>query len=148
MDDNYLFNGILSVFNKVISDPELLRYESDKKNLYNPSLEVIRQENEIRYLMNQPKPQFQPIKKLVISCANDKISCCKEDFSFATDELIKYFSAMDKIDDFNYELLSDTIEKIVVNKDDSITIRFVNGKEINSEKGEQDNAGSKNSNKN
>ena len=146
MDDKHLFNGILSVFNNVINTPELLRCKNDKRDLYNPSLEVRRQENEIRYMMDQSNLQFQTIKKVIISCAGDKFDCCEEDFSNVTEALIEYFSALDKLDDFYCDLLFETIEKIFINADGSITMRFVNNKEINSEKGELDNAGNKNSN--
>ena len=88
MDDKHLFYGILSVFNKVIDNPELLRYENGKRNLYTPSLEVRRQENEIRYMMDQTNLQFQPIKKVILSCAGDKFACCGDDFSNVTEALI------------------------------------------------------------
>ena len=146
MDDNHLFNGIVSAFNKVINNPDLLRFESGKKDLYNPSLDVRRQENEIRYMMDQAGLQFQPIKKAVLSCVSDKFNCCEEDASNITEALIEYFVALDEIETFDYDLLSDTVKRIIVNTDGSVTIRFINDKEINSEKGELNNAGSKNSN--
>lgn len=147
MDDNHLYSGIISIFNTVISNPELLKFESNKNELYNPSLEVRRQENEIRYMMDQSGLQFQPIKKLILTCASDKFDCCEEDFSNVTEALIEYFSVLDKAETLNYELLSDTVQKIIINTDGSITIRFINNKEINSERGEVKNAACKNSNK-
>ena len=60
--------------------------------------------------------------------------------------MIEYFAALDKIETFDYDLLSDTVKRIIVNTDGSITVRFINDKEINSEKGELNNAGSKNGN--
>lgn len=66
MDDNHLYSGILSALNTVINNPELLRCESNKNDLYNPSLEARRQENEIRYMMEQSGLQFQPIKNLFL----------------------------------------------------------------------------------
>ena len=78
--------------------------------------------------------------------ARDKFNCCEEDASNITEALIEYFAALDKIETFDYDLLSDTVKRIIVNTDGSITVRFINDKEINSEKGELNNAGSKNSN--
>lgn len=118
-----MFNVILSVFNNVINNPELLRCKNDKRDLYNPSLEVKRQENEIRYMMDQSNLQFHPIKKVVISCAGDKFDCCEDDFSNATEALIEYFSAFDKLDNFYYDLLFETVEKIFINAEGSITIK-------------------------
>lgn len=146
VDDNHLFSGITSAFNKVINNPDSLRYESGNMDLYNPSLDIRRQENEIRYMMDQAGLQFQPIKKAILSCVSDKFNCCEEDASNITEALIEYFAALDKIETFDYDLLSDTVKRIIVNTDGSITVRFINDKEINSEKGELNNAGSKNSN--
>ena len=146
---NFLFGKITALRNKRSQtiNPELLKCEINKNELYNPSLEVRRQENEIRYMMDQSGLQFQPIKKLILTCASDKFDCCEEDFSNVTEALIEYFSALDKAETLNYELLADTVEKIIINTDGSITIRFINYKEINSERGEVKNAACKNSNK-
>lgn len=137
IDDNYLFSTILSIFNKVIENPHLLKLECVKGELYEPSIDIIRQENEIRHMMDQPGLQFQPIKKVILSCAGDKLSCCEDDFINTTEALIEYFSAMDKLESFNYDLLFDTVERIFINSNGSVTIKFITGKGINSEKEEQ-----------
>ena len=78
--------------------------------------------------------------------SDTSVNCCPFDESTYTEPLkdfIKQQTISDKID---VQILSIIVDKIYINSNGSVTIRFVNGKEINSEKGEQDNAGSKNSN--
>ena len=144
MDDNCLFDRIISVINKVISNPELLQQKG--RNETELDIDAIRKTNEIRYMLDQPNVQFNPIKKALFDCTESRFNSLIFDESTYTDSLIKFMDRQTNIDKIDISILSVVVSKIYVNSDGSITVRFVNGKEINSKKGEPDNASSKNSN--
>jgi len=145
-DDKTLFGKIVSVVSYVLSNPEILNCASN--STYEFDIETLRKTNDVRYMLDQGNVQFNPVKKVVFDCTESRFNCCPFDESTYTEPLKDYIKRQTISNKIDVQILSVIVDKIYINSDGSVTIRFVNGKEINSKKGEQDNAGSKNSNKN
>lgn len=145
-DDSTLFSEIQNILNTVISNPASLDTNS-VKSTYEPNIETIRKEKEVRYMLDQPNIQFNPIKKAILDCTQSKFDCCTFDNSVYTEPLKEYMKTQRSTGRLNIELLTLTAERIYINSNGSVTIRFINGKEIcNTERSGAENAGSKNSN--
>jgi len=143
--DQTLFDKILSVLTCVKSNPELLNCTESNEAVLN--IETLRKTNDVRYMLDQGNVQFNPVKKAVFDCTESRFNCCSFDESTYTEPLKDFLKQQCVTDKIDVQMLSVIVDKIYIYSDGSITIRFVNGKEINSEKGEQSNAGSENSNK-
>ena len=63
--DQEIFDAITDAFVKAKSNPKSVENEG-KVDTYNPSLAIVRQNNEINRLMDQSKVQFQAVKKLIL----------------------------------------------------------------------------------
>ncbi len=133
-DDETLFSKIVSVVSYVISNPEILNCKSN--STYEFDIETLRKANEVRYMFDQPNIQFNPIKKTIFECAESRFNCCSFDENTYTEPLKAYLRQQTITDKIDVQMLSVIVDKIYINFDGSVTIRFVNGKEINSEKGE------------
>lgn len=145
-DDSTLFGEIQSTLNTGILSPNLLDTDGIK-SIYEPNIETIRKEKEIRYMLDQPNIQFNPIKKAILDCTQSKFDCCAFDNSVYTEPLKEYMKTQKPTGRLNIELLALTAERIYINSNGSITICFINGKEIcSTERNGAENAGSKNSN--
>lgn len=145
-DDSTLFSEIQNILNTVISNPASLDTNS-VKSTYEPNIETIRKEKEVRYMLDQPNIQFNPIKKAILDCTQSKFDCCVFDSSVYTETLKEYVKAQKPTGRLNIELLALTAERIYMNSNGSVTICFINGKKIcNTERNGAENAGSKNSN--
>lgn len=88
-------------------------------------------------MLDQPNIQFNPIKKALFDCTESRFDSFAFDETTYTEPLIKYIGQQPKIDKIDVQLLSTVVRKIYINRDGSITICFMNGKQINSEKEEQ-----------
>lgn len=135
MDDDTLFGKIMSVMNKVISQSDLLKINTTVDS--DLDIESLRKTNEVRYMLDQSGLQFQPIKKALFDCTESRFNCLSFDEIIYTEPLISYMGQQSMIDKIDVQLLSTVVRKIYINRDGSITICFINGKEINSEKEEQ-----------
>ncbi len=145
-DDNVLFCSIQSLINSVIGNPDLLDGKCIE-NTYEPNIETIRQEKGIRYMLDQPDIQFNTIKKAILDCTQSKFDCCELDSSVYSEPLKEYMLNHEIGSSLDIQLLTLTVERILINSDGSITVRFINGKEMkNIERNGANNAGSENSN--
>lgn len=131
-DDATLFRKIIGTINEVIKDPDMLN-TSETTASYAPDLETVRKINEIRYFFDQSDIQFKPIQKAIFDCVQSKFDCCDYDATTFTEPIKKYMATHLPIDCIDVELLDTVAERILINSDGSISIRFINGKEINSE---------------
>lgn len=145
VDDDYLFSSIVSMLNLVIENTDLLSHKKYNKEEYVPSIEVVRDENEFRFMMEQIDVKFKAAKKIIYTCATDKFKALSDNcYENVTQALVDYFVDIRKINAISYELLKDTVEKIFVGANGSISMIFVNNKRLNYLKGVADDAGNKN----
>lgn len=145
VDDKTLYGKLISLMNYTIADPEVLRYDSDGEDDYQPTLELMRQEREIDRMMEQKNPKFLPIKGAIYDAASNRFDCCRLDASKAvTDRLIEYVKTLKPMEDLDFSLIERIVKAISVRGDGKISIKFLNDKTIG-EKEATDHAGNINS---
>ncbi len=135
IDDTVFYGQIRSVLSRVIENPDVLIVPSKAENTYTPSLEVLRAENETDRMAERKSIDFMPIKKAIYSNISDKFDCCTLDAAKAFNTVLAYyFGKMQITEEINLQVLRDTVDKIIVSKDGTVTVRFLNGAEISKDK--------------
>lgn len=134
IDDASFYQSIVNVLNKVISEPERLRIESENADPYCPTVDVLRQQKEIDRMMERKNVSFLPVKKTIFACVTEQFDCCELDKSKEmTDLLIEYFRRLLPIEQIELEMVKKVIVSITVKENGRITVRFLNGAEIDEE---------------
>lgn len=131
-DDKLLYKKIVALVKRVIANPQMLDVQP-RDIKYEPNADMLRKTNELRYIFDQNNIQFSFVKKAILDCVQSKFDSCIFDASVYTEQLKKYLSEHEVNNGLNIEVLSNVVEKIYINANGSIMIRFINGKEINSE---------------
>ena len=70
-----LIGAILNVLNSVIANPSLLE-SSSESSTYAPSGEVIRQQNEIRHMMDAAQLDYDRTKSEILRLSQMQYDCC------------------------------------------------------------------------
>lgn len=141
IDDEVMFNTILCILNSVIENPCLVEGTITDTKSYKPDLGIMKRENELSYMMEQQTKNFKILANDVISLVSEKFDCCYE---FKDDEYTEafkeYLKSQSYIDNLDYKLLFDVVDKITINAKGDISIHFVNNTVLCHEKGEFVNA--------
>ena len=135
IDDTVFYGQIRSVLRRVIENSDVLIVPPKAENTYAPSLEVLRAEKETDRMAERKSIDFMPIKKAIYSNISDKFDCCTLDTAKAFNTVLAYyFGKMQITEEINLQVLRDTVDKIIVSKDGTVTVRFINGAEISKDK--------------
>lgn len=140
IDDEVLFDEILNLINAVIYKPSLVEKRIYETKSYNPDIEMIRKENELGYMIEQNAKDFKDLAKDLLSVASEK-------FDFYSDVIDKeyigafvdYLKSSECVDKIEYNLLFDVVDKIFINANGTISIKFVNNAMLCYEEGEYKN---------
>ncbi len=131
LDDKILVNKINGIICFVKDNPSFLMTKTVAKP-YTPTREVILKEKQVKDMIFEPKPMFQPIKSLIYSSINDKYNAMDFDtskqFTTALCEFVSNYKI--KADILDLRFMKIAVEKIMVDKDGKLRIRFANGQEI------------------
>lgn len=135
VDDNAIFRGIQKVLCAVKDNTRLLNNSANNPT-YIKTQEIIRYTNEIGRYMNERAPSFNAGKKLIMECAALKFSTCvyNANGTIAThivEQVLKEQEYLSK------DFLRRIIEKIIIDKDGILTIRFIGGIEVSESKLEE-----------
>ena len=134
IDDRMLFGQVLSIINRIISQPQLLNVIGDENDLFIPTPEVMRAEKEIERMIERKNTSFLPIRTAIYSNVYDKFDCCMLNKAKAFSEiLLHYYSEQSTSDTVNIQLLKDSVEKVLVDRDGNVTIEFLNGCQVSKE---------------
>ncbi len=135
-DDKVLKNEILSILNMVIINTDLLN--NQKANMVKTTPQMIKFDNQLNWLMDQPEIDYKSTMKSVIENASLKYS--KIDFGksgIMTDELKNQFSKLGYAEELTTDIIKKYIYKIWISISGVLSVEFVNGIEI--EKGNDKN---------
>ena len=133
LDDAHYFKKIITVLNRVIVTPLLLRIEEHDLT-YEPSLEIVREEKEINRMSEQSNLQFRAVKTAVFQNIANKYRCLKLNTADEyTKKLIEYFYELEPIENLDMTILKKTVNRIYVKQNGEIVIAFINGANIESE---------------
>lgn len=126
LGDREIFSALLDILNRVVKKPELLRLTTAPVE-YSPSMEVIRQSKEIERVKEQTGVEFGVLSKMVLKCVEYKYECCPLDRSRAmTEALMEKYHNMPSMNELDVTLIRETILKIAVNRDGTLTVTFIN----------------------
>lgn len=138
IDDKKILNGIHTVLQRVKANPDLLQRENTAPT-YIRTQEIVRYTNEIGRMLNESSPSFPAGKKLILECAAKKFCACTEDTAAAYTDYVLHEIESATDDAYNMSaFLKKIVDKITVGKDGHITVRFINGAEIQSEEKRED----------
>lgn len=141
IDDEVMFDAILCILNSVIENPCLVKGKITDTKSYTPDLGIMKRENELGYMMEQQTKNFKILANDVLSLVSEKFDCCAE---FKDEEytkvFIEYLESQSYIDNLDYKLLFDVVDKIMINAKGDISIHFVNNTVLCHEKGKFVNA--------
>ena len=126
--DAVLESAVLNTINRVILDPALL--DITPQSQYAPSKEVVRKENELIRLLEQPKISFTAVTKSILHCAALRFECCEFDRGEVTQALKDEFAEMEPIYELDLQFVKRYIRKIKVYPNGRLTIVFYNSAEI------------------
>lgn len=127
LDDRTICEGILSVLNRVIRDPNLLT-DSQKDTNYIGSIEVIRKSNEINRLLERAEVDYKRAIDLILACASERYKCCElGGGKNVVSALSLEYSQLTEQRELNEALLKRTVNKITVGHTGEFTVYFVGG---------------------
>lgn len=133
IDDAKILNGIYAVFRRIKENPELLRVDSVTPT-YVRTQEIVRYTNEIGRMLNESSPSFAAGKKIIMESAAKKFCACTENTAAAyTDSLLREIAQAKEEEYLTYAFLKKTVDKIRVDENGNITVRYINGAEATSE---------------
>ena len=137
LGDREIFTSLLIVLNRARVDPEVLCFNSSPVE-YAPSMELVRQNKEIERVKEQTGVEFGVISKMILRSAALKYECCPLDRSRAmTAALMDKYRNLPPINELDVTLIKETVQKIAINSDGTLTVTFINHAEVMSKETEE-----------
>ena len=128
IDDRCLGKAVLQATNTVITNPE--RLKTTTYSAYTPTKEVLREENELLRLLEQPRISFAAASKSILCGAALRFGCCEYDTGEMTAVLQEAVAAFPTTDELNLVFVKQFIRKIKIFPNGKLTVVFFNGAEI------------------
>lgn len=122
---------ITEILNLLISNPEFAEYEETDIQA-EPSLEIIRMENEIERQLESIDFDKNKIQNMILQCAAKKYDAYKS-VQHITDRLKADFERSSPLSAFNAELFDRTVSAVEFDKDEKVSLKLKNSKIIRGE---------------
>lgn len=127
LTDQMLIGAILNVLNSVIANPSLLECSSESST-YVPSGEVVRQQNEIRHMIDSAQLDYDRIKSEILRLAQMQDDCCTySEKPQQTEYLRSLLVGHEQLNSLDVGLLRSCISRIWVSHFCTIEIELING---------------------
>lgn len=127
LTDQMLICAILNVLNSVIANPSLLE-SSSESSTYAPSGEVIRQQNEIRHMMDSTQLDYDRTKSEILRLAQMQYDCCTYSEKPQQTELLRsLLVGHEQLNSLDIGLLKSCVSRIWVSHFCTIEIELING---------------------
>ena len=127
LTDQMLIGAILNVLNSVIANPSLLE-SSAESSAYTPSGEVIRQQNEIRHMMDAAQLDYDRTKSEILRLAQMQYDCCTYSEKPQQTEFLKgLLVGHEQLNSLDVGLLRSCVSRIWVSHFCTIEIELING---------------------
>lgn len=133
IDDAYLINEVIRIFNSVIESPDTLR--ASPTSYYKPKKEVLSQENELLRLYEQPNIDFSVATKSIFALASARFDCCHYDKGEVSDELIRNVSQLSTLKKIEEKAIKKYIKQVRICPDGKIAAVFINDAQITANPG-------------
>lgn len=129
ISDVEIIGGILKIVNRVSVNAAIL-CENIVESAYQRTPEIMRYTNEIGRLMDERKPSFNAGKKLILQCAAKKFEACGGNQTATTDYVTERVRKAAEDNALSSRFIEEILSKVTVEKDGSLTVRFMNGAEL------------------
>ena len=127
LTDQMLIGAILNVLNSVIANPSLLECSAESST-YAPSGEVIRQQNEIRHMMDSTQLDYERTKSEILRLAQMQYDCCTYSEKPQQTELLRsLLVGHEQLNSLDIGLLRSCVSRIWVSHFCTIEIELING---------------------
>lgn len=123
-----LEHEITEILNLLILQPGLVEYEGTDISA-EPSIEIIRLENEIEQQLESIDFDKNEIQNMILQCAAKKYDAYKG-VRHITDRLKADFEKSSPLSAFNAELFDITVSAVVIDKDKKVSLKLKNNKII------------------
>lgn len=138
LDDAAFFGEIIDIVNAVTANPELLITAHREDKLYQPTIQVQRNERTMNSILSQEALNFQTAKKALFDLLSEQFDCCEMDSSGAvTDVLMEYVKDCEPINAIDVMLFKVILSEIQINANGTVALRFANDAVISLERGEE-----------
>lgn len=126
-----LEHEITEILNLLISTPKFTEYEETDIQA-EPSLEIIRMENEIERQFESIDFDKNEIQNMILQCATKKYDAYKG-VRHITDRLKADFENRSPLSAFNTDLFERTVSAVIIDKNKKVRLKLKNGKIIRKE---------------
>lgn len=126
-----LEHEITEILNLLISTPKITEYKGTDIQA-EPSLEIIRMENEIERQFESIDFDKNEIQNMILQCATKKYDAYKG-VRHITERLIADFEQSSPLSSFNTGLFDRTVSAVVIDKDKKVSLKLKNNKIIRKE---------------
>ncbi len=126
-----LEHEITEILNLLISTPKFTEYEETDIQA-EPSLEIIRMENEIERQFESIDFDKNEIQNMILQCATKKYDAYKG-VRHITDRLKADFENRSPLSAFNTDLFERTVSAVIIDKNKKVSLKLKNGKIIRKE---------------
>lgn len=128
IDDQCLGKAVLHAIYAVITKPEHLK--TTTYSTYKPTKDVLREENELLRLLEQPRISFAAASNSILHCATLRFDCCEYDRREMTAALQEAVAAFPTADELNLDFVKQFVRQIKIYPNGKLTVVFFNGAEI------------------
>lgn len=133
IDDSVLEKAVTENFNMIIENPELLNVITNSQ--YQPTREVLKEENELIRLLEQPKLDYRTISKSILNGARLRFNFCEFDNGELTEELKEKISNLSVMESITYKKMQEYIRQVIIQPDGRITSVYKNNAKITAKGG-------------
>ena len=127
LTDQMLIGAILNVLNSVIANLSLLECSAET-SIYSPTGDVIRQQNEIRHMMDSAQLDYERTKSEILRLAQMQYDCCTYNEKPQQTEFLKgLLISREQLNSLDIDLLKSSVSRIWVSHFCTIEIELVNG---------------------
>ena len=127
---NMIIGAVLTVLNTAIANPSLLEYGGEI-SVYSPTVDVIRQQNEINRMTDSAQIDFDRVKAEIFRLAELKYDCCTyNDSPQKTAEIKALLENHEQLNTLDIGLFKSCVNRILISHFCTIEVELINGTRI------------------
>lgn len=130
LTDQMIIGAVLTVLNTAIANPSLLEYGGEI-SVYSPTVDVIRQQNEINRMTDSAQIDFDRVKAEIFRLAELKYDCCTyNDSPQKTAEIKALLENHEQLNTLDIGLFKSCVNRILISHFCTIEVELINGTRI------------------
>ena len=130
LTDQMIIGAVLTVLNTAIANPSLLEYGGEI-SVYSPTVDVIRQQNEINRMTDSAQIDFDRVKSEIFRLAELKYDCCTyNDSPQKTAEIKALLENHEQLNTLDIGLFKSCVNRILISHFCTIEVELINGVRI------------------